>query len=235
VSDPRWSERKCVTVTGDRPLEYRVGSSENVMRYQGKITSWKDDQGFGFITPNGGGEQVFLHIKTFSNRQRRPVGNEIVTYELTTDERQRPRAVNVAFVGERRTERSTAGSGWGPAAFVILFLACVAGAIFTGKLPIAVVVVYLGASAVAFTAYAFDKSAAKKDQWRTKESTLHLFGLIGGWPGALLAQRVFRHKSRKREFQTVFWATVVLNCGALAVYSSPTVSRALLSILGAGR
>jgi uncharacterized membrane protein YsdA (DUF1294 family) len=78
-------------------------------------------------------------------------------------------------------------------------------------------------------------SAADKDHWRTKESTLHRFGLIGGWPGALLAQRVFRHKSRKREFQIVFWATIVLNCVALMVYSSPTASRALLSILGAAK
>ena len=49
------------------------------MRQQGKITKWKDDQGFGFITPDSGGEQVFVHIKSFSNRQRRPIGNEIVT------------------------------------------------------------------------------------------------------------------------------------------------------------
>jgi cold shock CspA family protein len=122
------------------------------MRYQGRITTWKDDQGFGFITPNGGGDPVFLHIKTFSNRQRRPVGNEIVTYELTTDERRRPRAVNVAFVRERRVERSTAGSGWGPTAFVSLFFAFVAGTIFTGKLPLEVLGVYFAASLLAFIA-----------------------------------------------------------------------------------
>ena len=111
----------------------------------------------------------------------------------------------------------------------------VAGAVLVGKLPRAVLGVYFAASVVAFLAYAFDKSAAEKEQWRTKESTLHLFGLMGGWPGALLAQKVFRHKSRKQEFQTVFWVTVVLNCVALAVYATPTGSRALMSILGAGR
>jgi len=58
---------------------------------------------------------------------------------------------------------------------------------------------------------------------------------MGGWPGALIAQKTFRHKSKKREFQTVFWATVVLNCGALLVYSSPSTSNALMSILGAVR
>ena len=205
------------------------------MRHQGRITTWKDDKGFGFITPNGGGDRVFLHIKTLSNRQRRPTGNELVTYELTVDERQRPRAANVAFVGERRIEQSTAGSGWGPTAFVTSFLAVVAGAVFTGKLPVTVLGVYFGASLLAFVAYAFDKSAAEKDHWRTKESTLHLFGLAGGWPGALLAQRLFRHKSKKREFQAIFWATVVLNCVALAVYSSPTASYAVLSIFGAAK
>ncbi len=202
------------------------------MRYQGKISTWKDDQGFGFITPNGGGEPVFLHIKSFSNRQRRPVGNAIVTYELTTDERRRPRAVNVAFVGDRRVERSFARSGWVAVAFVTSFLAWIVAAVVTGKLPLAVLGVYLGASAVAFVAYAMDKTAAEKDRWRTQESTLHLLGLIGGWPGAYLAQKAFRHKSRKREFQTEFWATVVLNCGALMVYSSPTASHAVMSLVG---
>ena len=51
------------------------------MRRQGKIATWKDQQGFGFIAPDDGGEQIFVHIKSFSNRQRRPIGNEIVTYE----------------------------------------------------------------------------------------------------------------------------------------------------------
>ena len=39
-------------------------------------------------------------------------------------------------------------------------------------------------------------------------------GLFGGWPGALLGQRVFRHKTKKAEFQFVFWVSVLVNCGA---------------------
>ncbi len=46
--------------------------------------------------------------------------------------------------------------------------------------------------AVAFAAYWLDKFAARTGRWRTAERTLHLFGLVGGWPGALVAQRVFR-------------------------------------------
>jgi uncharacterized membrane protein YsdA (DUF1294 family) len=40
--------------------------------------------------------------------------------------------------------------------------------------------------------------------------------LLGGWPGALLAQDLFRHKTSKTVFQAMFWCTVLLNCGGLA-------------------
>ena len=36
--------------------------------------------------------------------------------------------------------------------------------------------------------------------------------LIGGWPGAFLAQKALRHKSIKQEFLTVFWVSVAVNC-----------------------
>ena len=79
------------------------------MRYQGRITTWTDDKGFGFITPNGGGEKVFVHISSFSNRQRRPEGNELVTYELKTDGKGRAQANTVAFVGEKPTPSTPPG------------------------------------------------------------------------------------------------------------------------------
>jgi len=82
-------------------------------------------------------------------------------------------------------------------------------------LPPACLVLYLGASALAFLAYAGDKSAARNNARRTPERSLHLLGLIGGWPGALVAQQVLRHKSKKEAFRTVFLATVIVNCGAL--------------------
>jgi uncharacterized membrane protein YsdA (DUF1294 family)/cold shock CspA family protein len=203
------------------------------MRYQGRITTWKDDQGFGFITSNSGGEQVFVHIKSFSNRQRRPVGGEIVTYRLTTDAKGRARAENVALVGVRSAVAVSSALATVSLTLAALFLIFVAASVFAGKLPRAILGLYLGASAVAFLAYALDKSAARNDQWRTRESTLHLFGLIGGWPGALVAQRLLRHKSKKWSFQVLFWVTVVLNCAVLGWLFSPLGSAALRSILGA--
>lgn len=65
-------------------------------------------------------------------------------------------------------------------------------------------------------AYGVDKSAARAGRARVSEQTLLTVGLIGGWPGALIAQRVFRHKTRKRAFRRVFCFTVFLNTAALA-------------------
>ncbi len=69
------------------------------------------------------------------------------------------------------------------------------------------------ASAVTVLAYRSDKLAARHGRRRTAENALHLMGLAGGWPGALVAQRMYRHKTRKTSFQIVFWLTVVTNIG----------------------
>jgi uncharacterized membrane protein YsdA (DUF1294 family) len=44
-----------------------------------------------------------------------------------------------------------------------------------------------------------------------RESTLHWLALVGGWPGAMLAQRAFRHKTHKKSFRRVFRVTVIVN------------------------
>jgi len=205
------------------------------MRYQGKITTWEDDQGFGFITPNMGGEPVFMHVKAFANRQRRPAGNEIVTYEIASDAKGRPQARNVAYVSERRaTPLSRSGPSRLPLAVAALFLVFIAFFGLTARVPLGLLGLYAGASLVTFIAYAIDKSAAQGGRWRTQESTLHLLALIGGWPGALIAQNRLCHKSRKASFLVVFWATALLNCGGLAWLLSAPGGRALRSTLGIG-
>lgn len=210
----------------DSPLHH-------AMRYQGRITTWKDDKGFGFITPNGGGEQVFVHFNAFSSRRRRPAGNELVTYELAVDGKGRTQANAVAFVGERPVPAKAPGSSKLPPLFAVCFLLLVLAAVVLGRLPVAVLVLYVVASFLAFFAYVVDKSAALRNQWRISEKTLHLFALVGGWPGALAAQRLIRHKSAKASFLTMFWLTVAVNCGVLAWALSPSGSRTLEILLGA--
>ena len=70
-------------------------------------------------------------------------------------------------------------------------------------------------SAITFIMYAWDKHKAKqsvnKKVTRTSERTLHLLALCGGWPGALIAQQLLRHKSQKKRFITVLWVCILLN------------------------
>ena len=98
---------------------------------------------------------------------------------------------------------------------VALYIGCLFVSAVVNRLSWLVLVLYFVASIVAFAVYAWDKSAARRGKWRTAESSLHLMGLLFGWPGALAAQRLLRHKSSKKEFLFVFWLTVFLNIAAV--------------------
>lgn len=82
-----------------------------------------------------------------------------------------------------------------------------------GWTPLILVLWLVLVSLISFALYASDKKAAQNGEWRVPENSLHFFDLLGGWPGGLLAQQQFRHKTRKVNFRIVFWLTVVLNSG----------------------
>lgn len=191
-------------------------------RQQGTVTTWNDERGFGFIAPDAGGPRVFVHVSAFP-RGRRPVLDDLVTYELRRDERDRLNAAAVAYVVTRRAGRSMARGLPGVLALATLFLTALAGLVVLGELPVWVPVGYGVLSVVAFTMYRADKVAAESQAWRVPEANLHAVALLGGWPGALVARRAFRHKTRKQPFRTIFWATVVANCAVLGwfVYGDP--------------
>lgn len=94
---------------------------------------------------------------------------------------------------------------------LLVFALVYAGATLAWDLPPLVAGAYAVMSLSCFVAYAIDKSAARKGGWRTPERTLLLLGLVGGWPGAILAQQWLRHKTAKRSFQQLFWVTVAAN------------------------
>lgn len=102
---------------------------------------------------------------------------------------------------------------WG--IFFLLFLVALGQ---LGNLPRPLTYVYLAASALSFVLYGFDKRAAAAGARRVSEGTLHLVALCGGWPGALIGRRLFRHKTLKTPFVLTFWSTVFFNCAALAAY-----------------
>ncbi len=71
--------------------------------------------------------------------------------------------------------------------------------------------VYSLMSVVTFALYGYDKKQARVQGRRTPEKVLHAAELLGGWPGALVAQQAFRHKTRKLSYQLVFWLIVLLH------------------------
>lgn len=73
-------------------------------------------------------------------------------------------------------------------------------------------------SLVTFCAYGWDKVAAMRGSRRNSEPALHLLALVGGWPGALAGQLLFRHKSRKTSFRVCFWLTVLVNGAMMYIW-----------------
>lgn len=79
------------------------------------------------------------------------------------------------------------------------------------QIAVAYIAVVVVLSLVAFVVYGFDKRRAQKDGHRVPEKTLHMMSLFGGWPGALMGQQVFRHKTQKLGFRIMFWLCVMLH------------------------
>ena len=70
---------------------------------------------------------------------------------------------------------------------------------------------------VTFMVYGIDKRAAKSGQRRIPENNMHTLEFLGGWIGALMGQKIFRHKTKKRSYQSFFWAMLVLEIGLIYV------------------
>ncbi|HEY6123690.1 MAG TPA: cold shock and DUF1294 domain-containing protein [Steroidobacteraceae bacterium] len=189
------------------------------MRDQGRLTDWNDEKGFGFVTPDNGGLRAFVHIRAFSYRTRRPRNGDVITYQLTWDPKGRPRAENVLFRGMTKPPSQPEPTHVVTASLLVaVFIAAVTALAIAGRIPWFLPLVYLAVSLLTFCVYAFDKSAAMNRRWRTSEETLQGLSLFGGWPGALIAQRLFFHKSKKADFQAGFWIIVVIHCAAVFLF-----------------
>lgn len=214
----------------------------------GELTRWDDERGFGFISPLDGGADVFLHISAVPRMTARPQRGDLLNYAIDRTDDGKKRAIQVEMVrtastanrvprsAARRPSPRSRASRWGG----VLMGIAVVGAFFAALLlqnalwaaPGWLVLVYAALSILTFILYAVDKSAAVAGRWRTPEATLLGFGLLGGWPGAIIAQQVFRHKIRKPAFMRVFVGTVVANVAVLVLVSTPLAATALCSVAG---
>ena len=185
------------------------------MRLVGRISGWNEDKGYGFVVPHDGGARCFVHIKAFQFGSRRPVDGDLISYAASNDDRGRMNAVEVRFAGQRVEQRMPVKPLPRMTLGVLFLIAVSVGALFD-LVPALVPIGYVLASCVSYIMYSLDKAAAGKDMQRIAEKTLHSVDLLGGWPGALIAQQQFRHKTVKASFKSVFWLTVLVNVAAMA-------------------
>jgi uncharacterized membrane protein YsdA (DUF1294 family)/cold shock CspA family protein len=172
----------------------------------GRITSWDRQKGYGFIEAEGA--RHFLHQRDFAERHKAPELGDTVMFSLGTDRQGRTCAVQARHLND--------GGRLKPSHLIALAVLLVAPTLALIKLSrqdgmwLAAVWLLLVSALTAFVYYD-DKRRAQSGDWRAKETHLHLFALIGGWPGAFLAQHKLRHKVSKPSFQFMFWITVALH------------------------
>lgn len=194
------------------------------MRYPGTLVEWNDARGFGFVQADAGGTRLFVHISAF---QPKPLPNarpqlgmrlefavgmhggkkralQVAWRQLAPCAAARPPPVHIP-----RSTKDLQGVGTYFAILAFVGLMVAVAALWGMQRWVASL--YAVLSLITFLAYWKDKAAAQAGRWRTPESTLHTLALLGGWPGALLAQQWLRHKSSKTAFQQLCWATVLLN------------------------
>lgn len=109
-------------------------------------------------------------------------------------------------MGQNELGRITLANILSLAALLVLPLIAlqrISGGLLWGSIYAAVI------SGITYLAYGWDKQQAREKQWRMPEAKLHVMELLGGWPGAFLAQRRLRHKCSKVSYQVVFWLIVL--------------------------
>ena len=175
-------------------------------REKGTLISWNNDKGYGFIRSDNGKKDIFLHVKALPHYQRRPRIDDVLTYDVGANEKQQIYARNARIKG----------FAWSPLTVLWLGVIPVFGVyvcfVIRQTFPFHPLAIYVAMSLLTIWAYSRDKSAAQSGKWRIPERRLHLFEILGGWPGALLAQLYYRHKSRKISYQIFFWMIVATHC-----------------------
>ncbi len=210
------------------------------MRKQGKVFRWDSAKGFGFIRSPDTSQEIFFHIRDYRGNAA-PSEGEAVWFEEIQVGGKGPRGMSVQPVVSASNLRARGHTSRGPGHSkekirsanrraqsipesisplrillpMLFWMALIGWGVMEKRIPPWAIGVGAIFNLVTFSVYAHDKYAAQNGRWRVNENTLHSLSLIGGWPGAWLAQQTMRHKSRKVSFRTSYWMTVVAHFALL--------------------
>jgi len=183
-----------------------VATNAPVVKLTARIVEWSAVKGYGFISFEK--HRIFVHQRDFVVKHKRPEVGDVIQFVLGRDDKGR-------LCAQRAEHRYEGGRIRFWHLLVLLPLLALPGyALWQAGGRSDWRLVYgcaAGISLIAYLMYWLDKLRARHGQWRMAESTLHLIALLGGWPGAFLAQRHFNHKSAKLRFNLLFWLIVTLH------------------------
>lgn len=202
------------------------------MEQHGVLRSWNSNKGFGFIHADN--SDYFVHISNIRG-EHRPQQGETVYFVAGKDEKGRLRAqhmrsteLSIDRPTARRKPQSMSEAGTAPhrqclqtliglkKTLPLLIITCIIPAMgvwqtFTHNDVLWPLLFYVCMSVFSILQYWCDKHNAQNGAWRIPEKQLHAVELFGGWPGALLAQQLLRHKTKKTSYQAVFWLIVLVH------------------------
>ena len=193
--------------------------------FRGRIAEWDNERGCGWIESDG--QRIFLHWREFAERRKRPEAGDLIRFTAGSGPNGQLCAQNAVHLNDDGRFGIFAGAVL--AALILLPSVAIAriavgrprGGILVATASRAQVIdpgyrcAFLAGyvvliNLITYFAYVSDKARARQKDWRISEATLHFLELIGGWPGAFVAQRRLRHKCVKVPYQVVFWLIVGL-------------------------
>ena len=198
----------------------KVISEEITSHSHGVLTEWNDERGYGFITPNNGGEKIFLHVTNICEEAGRPTQGELFCYKINTDSKGRLQAVNAFQVSlNSRCSKPYLHRiiSWVSKCWWLLLLFYLYLKVEHVKLGMIIFLAFIFNSLLTILFYWSDKFSAQYKYYRIPEKNLHCWELFCGWPGAWYAQYIFRHKKSKSSFMNEFYVCVVLNIAAIVL------------------
>jgi len=214
-------------VTVDEPFSvgYLTAAMEETKnRVTGRLVSWDDARGFGFAAVPGTGD-VFVHVKAIRPGHARPASGDDITFAIVEGRNGRPAAAEVETLGAppptlhivtKQPPRPMSALDISRLIAAPWILISAVLVVMMGRTPAWFGSLYLVMGTASMLLYWFDKSYALTGRSRVREISLHLSDAFFGIAGGLVAQHVFRHKTRKRTFRYITRLIFVAHATLLA-------------------